>query len=126
MTDESTEQNVGEFLIGARIVPDGREGNVQYVRTLRRGEKDTGEVVNVEAGFQLAFRKGALEIDIRDIDEYYNPKMAGGFRPVTNTVWGWLRFVPVERGGFSYYLFVSAFARRLDATHDFWATTIEV
>ena len=46
-----------DLLTWLRLVPDGREGSTVYGRTLRRGEIDTGEPVNLEA-VQKAERQG--------------------------------------------------------------------
>ena len=57
------------FLLGGRIVPIRREGNVVYARSLRRGEDDTGEGVNLNPGDRLVIPAGELVIDSRDIDD---------------------------------------------------------
>ena len=122
MTNESDEHNQDAFLFSGRVVPIRREGNIVYARTLRRGEEDTGEVVHLEPGDRLVFPAGEFAVDSRDIDEHYNPKGAGGYRPVANTVWSWYRIAP-ERLGF--FLFFFALARRTDAAHALWALAIE-
>ena len=81
------------------------------------GEEDTGEAIHLEKGDKLVIPPGELVIDSRDIDEYYNPKGPGGYRPVANTVWSWYQ-VATERLGF--FLFLFAFARRVDAAHALW------
>ena len=101
--NEGNNQDQGNFLFGGRIVPVKREGNVVYARTLRRGEKDTGETIHLEPGEQLSFLPGAIEIDLRDIDEYYNPKGLGGYRPVANTVLTWHRFATEQLGFFLFF-----------------------
>ena len=80
MTNESDNQDQGDFLFGRRIVPIRREDNVVYARTLRRGEEDTGEAVHLEPGDRLVIPAGELVVDSRDIDEYYNPIGLGGYR----------------------------------------------
>ena len=120
--NEGNNQDQGNFLFGGRIVPVKREGNVVYARTLRRGEKDTGETIHLEPGEQLSFLPGAIEIDLRDIDEYYNPKGLGGYRPVANTVWTWHRFATEQLG---FFLFFFSLARRTDAAHALWASAIQ-
>ena len=110
------------FLIGGRLVPIKREGNVVYARSLRRGEEDTGEGVHIKAGDRLVIPKGELVIDSRDIDEYHNPKGLGGYRPVANTVWTWSQ-IATEQLGFFFFFF--ALARRTDATHGLWASAIQ-
>ena len=120
--NESNNQDQGAFLFGGRIVPIKREGNIVYVRTLRRGEEDTGEVVPLEPGDRIAFPAGELVIDSRDIDEYHNPKGLGGYRPVANTVWTWHQFATEQ---VSFFLFFFSLARRTDAAHALWASAIQ-
>ena len=120
--NEDNNQDQGDFLFGGRIVPIKREGNIVYARTLRRGEKDTGETIHLEPGDQLVFPPGGLSIDSRDIDEYYNPKGLGGYRPVANTVWTWHQFAPEQ---VSFFLFFFSLARRTDAAHALWASAIQ-
>ena len=122
MTNSGDKLGEGNFLFGGRLVPDGREGNVVYARTLRRGEEDTGERVHVGAGERLVVRPGGLSIDSRDIDQYFNPTSVGGYRPVANTVWTWHRFAKEQLG---FFLFFFALARRTDAAHALWVSAIE-
>ena len=122
MTNEGDNQEQGNFLFAGRIIPVRREGNVVYARTLRRGEEDTGEVVNLEPGDRLVFPAGGIAVDSRDIDEYYNPKGPGGYRPVANTVWTWYQVATEELG---FFLFLFALARRTDAAHALWVSAIE-
>lgn len=82
------DQHQEAFLYSGRIVPIKRESNIVYARTLRRGdEEDTGEVVDLQPGDRLVIPKGEFQVDSRDIDEHFNPKGLGGYRPVANTVW---------------------------------------
>ena len=122
MANEGDKSGEGNFLIGRRLVPDGREGNVVYARTLRRGEEDTGESVHVGPGERLEIRPGGFVIDSQDIDEYFNPIGVGGYRPVANTVWTWHQFAKEEPG---FFLFFFALARRTDAAHALWVYAIE-
>ena len=122
MTTESDNQDQGAFLFSGRVVPIRREGNIVYARTLRRGEEDTGEVVHLEPGDRIVFPAGELVIDSRDIDEHYNPKRSGGYRPAANTVWSWYRIAKEHLG---FFLFFFALARRTDAAHALWVLAIE-
>ena len=115
MAEDRTQDSSG-LLVHGRLVPDGREGNKVFARSLRPGEEDTGEGVNVRAGEQLIVRAGGLVISSDEIDAL-SPKGYGGYAPVANTVWTWYSFVE-ERVGFFLYLF--ALARRLDAAHAVW------
>lgn len=111
----------GEFLHAARLVPDGREGNIVYARTLRRGEEDTGQKVTVNAGERLVIRKGRLVLDSREIDAQ-SEKEAGGYAPVANTVWTWYQIAGEE---LTYFLLIFSLARRIDAAHSLWASGVE-
>ncbi len=122
MSNGNPNQNQGDSLFAGRIVPIRREGKVVYARSLRRGEEDTGEVIQLEKGDRLVIPAGELVIDSRDIDELHNPKGRGGYRPVANTVWTWYR-VATERLGF--FLFFFALARRVDAAHALWVLAVE-
>ena len=122
MTDSGDKDGKANFLFGGRLVPDGREGNVVYARTLRSGEEDTGEGVHVGAGEQLVIRAGGLRFGSRDVDEYHNPTGEGGYRPVANSVWTWHQFAK-ERLEFHYFLF--ALSRRTDVAHALWVSAIE-
>ena len=122
MTDKETKQPQGNFLFGGRIVPLRREGNVVYARTLRLGEEDTGEVVELRAGDRLVFPAGEFAIDSRQIDTYYNPKGLGGYAPVANTIWTWYQIAPEEP---EFFLYFFALGRRTDAAHTLWASAIE-
>ena len=123
-TDIGPAEQPGEehFLISGRLVPMRRDGNVVYARVLRQGEEDTGEGVTVNAGDKLVIPAGELGINLHDIDEQFNPPRPDGYRPIANTVWTWHQLVR-ERLGF--FLFLFALARRTDAAHTLWASTIE-
>ena len=116
MNDDSQMQSAGEFLTSGTIVPVRREGNKVFVRTLRHGEEDTGEVVNIRAGDRVIIEPGALAIDSRQID-VQSTEGLGGYAPVANTVWTWYRIVGEEVG---FFVFFFALARRIDAAHALW------
>ena len=78
MTNTGDKPGEGNFLISGRLVPDGREGNVVYGRSLQRGEEDSGEGIVVGPGEEFAIRPGGLVISAREIDEYDNPVGVGG------------------------------------------------
>ena len=67
MAEDNT-QDSSDLLYMSRLVPDGREGNKVFARSLRPGEEDTGEGVNVRAGEQLVIRAGGLVINSDEID----------------------------------------------------------
>ena len=117
MTEDANKQPGGEFLTSARVVPVRREGNTVFVRTLRLGEEDAGEVVHVNPGDRVIFEPGALVVDSRLIDAQ-GAKGLGGYAPVANTVWTWYRIAGVEVG---FFVFFFALARRIDAAHALWA-----
>lgn len=121
MNDYAETQPGGEFLTSGRIVPVRREGNKVFIRTLRQGEEDTGEAVNIRAGDRLIFEPGALVIDSRQIDAQ-SAQGLGGYSPVANTVWTWYRIIGEE---VSFFVFFFALARRIDAAHALWALAIQ-
>ena len=110
-----------EFLLGGRLIPTGREGNKVYARTLRWGETDTGEAVHLEAGDQLIIPAGDLVFDTRQIDSM-SPAGAGGYAPVSNTVWTWYR---IARDDLEYVSFISGLALKLDSAHNSWAEAMQ-
>ena len=116
MVDDETQDSSAELLFHSRLVPDGREGNKVFARSLRPGEEDTGQGVHICAGEQLIIRADGLVINSDEIDAL-SPKGYGGYAPVANTVWTWYRIVG-EQVGFFVYLY--ALARRLDAAHAAW------
>lgn len=121
MVDDKRQDPSDGLLFHGRLVPDGREGNKVYARSLRPGEEDTGEGVNLNAGDELIIRAGGLVINSDEIDAL-SPKGFGGYAPVANTIWTWYSIVG-EQVGFFLYLF--ALARRLDAAHAAWELAIQ-
>ncbi len=121
MDNISNAQSEGEPIWVARLVPDGREGNKVFARSLRPGEVDTGEVVHVEAGQELVIRAGRLSIDSNEVDAH-SPVGMGGYAPVANTIWTMHQFMGEQLG---YYLFIFALARRLDAAHQSWSEAMK-
>lgn len=111
-----------EFLLLGRLVPAGSDENTVFARTLRPGEEDTGAAVEVPPGKQLAIRAGDLSFDSDEIDAR-NPKGRGGYAPVADTLWTWYRLAGAEDP--SFLMMVLAAARRLDATHVFWSSTMD-
>ena len=91
------------------------------MRTLRHGEEDNGEAAHLRPGDRLFFRAGELVIDSRKIDAM-SPKGPGGYAPVANTVWTWYQ---IASDRLDYLLFIFALARRLDAAHALWASTLK-
>ena len=121
MSERPTTGTEGELLYTGRLVPAGREGNKVFARTLRLGEEDTGEVVNVGAGEQLIILPGDFAINSSEIDAQSRAGL-GGYAPVANTVWTWYSIVNEKVG---FFLYVFAMARRLDAAHALWEIAIQ-
>ena len=111
----------GTLHIG-RMVPAGSDGNTVYMRSLRHGEEDTGEVVHVPAGKRMVIRAGDLSIDSEELDAK-SPVGRGGYAPVADTIWTWYRIAGAEDS--RLLMLLLATARRLDATHVFWAGTMD-
>ena len=121
MVNNSDKQPEGEIIWVGRLVPDGREGNKVFARSLRPGEEDTGEGVRIEAGEQLVIRPGGLSVNSDEIDAH-SPVGMGGYAPIANTIWTIHHFTGEQLG---YYLFIFAFARRLDAAHRSWSEAMK-
>jgi hypothetical protein len=109
------EVGTDDSVIAVRIVPDGREGNLVFGRSLRPGEEDDGTPIVLNAGERLQFKPNSILISIQDIDRHATPG-PDGYAPITNTIWTWLSIGnPTGPQLFQYLL---AAARRLDGTHD--------
>ena len=121
MSERPATGTEGELIYTCRLVPAGREGNKVFARTLRLGEEDTGEVVNVGAGEQLIILPGDFAIYPSEIDSQSRAGL-GGYAPVANTVWTWYSIVNEKVG---FFLYVFAMARRLDAAHALWEIAIQ-
>lgn len=121
MGNISNAQPEGETIWITRLVPDGREGNKVFARSLRPGEVDTGEAVHVEAGEELVIRAGRLSIDSDEV-EARSPVGMGGYAPVANTIWTMHQFMEEQ---VAFYLFIFALARRLDAAHRSWSEAMK-
>ncbi len=117
----NSKQPDGEPLLSGRLVLDGVEGDTVYIRTLRYGEVDNGQGVQVPAGYKVAMRAGALVVNVNQIDDLSQSGL-GGYAPVANTVWTWYQFGQHPEN-FLHFMF--SFARRLDTGHALWASAIE-
>jgi hypothetical protein len=112
-----------DCLVYTRVVPDGREGTVVYARSLLPGEQDDGRAILLEpeSGERLVFRPGAIRLSIDDADRLAKTE-PDGYRPITNTVWTWLRFGPILDVRLFRHLLASA--RRLDGTYVLFAEIV--
>ena len=110
-----------DAVVGVRIVPTGREGNVVYARTLNADEPDRGERITLEVGEQLVLPRGSAKVSIADVDRYAEPE-PDGYAAVTNTVWTWLQIPP--HSGEEFFHYMLAIARRLDQAHARWASSL--
>lgn len=106
-----------------RIIPIKREGNIVFARPLRRGEMDTGEVIQLNPGDKIVIPAGELTFHVRDIDECFNPMESDGYRAVANTVWTWYSIT--HGAELDFFLFLFALARRTDAAHAVWKLAVE-
>ena len=111
-----------EALHSARLVPAGSDENTVYARSLRPGEEDVGEAVQVPAGKQLVIKAGDLSFSSDEIDAR-SPKGRGGYAPVADTIWTWYRIVGAK--DLNLLMLLLAAARRLDASHVFWSATMD-
>ena len=110
------------MLLSMRVVPDGREGNVVYGRTLRWGETDDGRCVPIAAGEEFVIRKGGLVVQLDHIDSL-NESGPGGYAPVANTIWTWYRVGTHPDAG--VYRALLSLARRVDTAHELWAVAVD-
>ena len=113
----SPEVGRDDSLMAIRIVPDGRNGNVVYGRSLLPGEADDGKgvMVNPNEGERMEFRPESLRFSIWDADRS-TPTEPSGYRPLAPALWTWIGLDggPADKRVFNYLL---ATARRLDGTH---------
>ena len=104
-----------DLLTAVRVVPAGRDGSTVYMRTLGKGETDTGETVRIAPGDRPVFRAGDFVLDLDAIDARESEPAADGYAPITNILWTWIAiFGPVTADGARFLL---ATSRRLDAAH---------
>lgn len=114
------EVGADDSLISARVVPNGRDGNVVFGRTLHAGEKDEGQGIEVGPGEQIVFKPGDIRVSLDDVDRL-SPLLETGYRPIANTIWTWFQAFGWPREELFRYLFATA--RRLDTAHALcWAT----
>ena len=108
--------NVGanDTVVGVRVVPNGRNSNEVYGRTLNADEQDTGERITLEVGEKLVFPPGSVEVTLPDVDRYADSEL-DGYAPVTNTAWTWLKIPPSPDEAFFHYML--AVSRRLDRAY---------
>ena len=105
---------VDDAVVGVRVVPEGRNGNEVYGRTLHIDESDTGEGIILVAGEKLVFPPGSVKVTLKDVDRYVDPEV-DGYASVANTVWTWLQIPPSPCH--AYFLYMLAASRRLDRAH---------
>ena len=110
------------MLLSLRVVPDGRDGNVVFGRTLRWGEADDGRGVSVAAGEEFTIPRGRLVVELDHVDSLNEPG-PGGYAPVANTIWTWYQVGPHPDVG--VYRALLSLARRLDTAHELWASSVK-
>lgn len=110
-----------DAVVGVRVVPDSKVGDVIYARTLNPGEPDTDEGISLNVGEKLVFPPGSVKITLEDVDRYARPE-SDGYADVTNTVWTWLRVPPPPDETFFNYLLT--LSRRLDMSHALCASAL--
>ena len=110
------------MLLSMRVVPDGRDGNVVFGRTLRWGEADDGRGVTVARGEEFTILKGRLVVQLDHIDSL-SELGPGGYAPVANTIWTWYQIGPHPDAG--VYRALLSLARRVDTAHELWAIAVK-
>ena len=108
------DSGANDAVVGVRVVPERKVGNVVYARTLNVGEPDTDEGITLDVGEKLVCPPGSVKVTILDVDRYAKLE-SDGYAPVTNTVWTWLRVPPYP--GETYFNYLLAVSRRLDMAH---------
>lgn len=113
------EVGANDWLVAVRVVPAGRDGTKVYGRTLKPGEVDPGVPVTFDpnAGEELHFRPGSVQISIQDVDRMAKPG-PDGYATISNTVWTWFNVgTPIAPALFRFLL---AASRRLDTAHSLY------
>ena len=110
-------------MVGIRVVPSGREGNIVFGKTLNFGEPDDGQGITLLPGEQLIFPSGSIKATMRDVDRDNTPG-PDGYASLANTIWTWLQIPPHPDEKLFNYLF--AMARRLDTAHALCVTAINL
>ncbi len=110
-----------DTVVGVRVVPAGRDGNLVYARSLNEGEPDNGERIPLEIGDKLVCPPGSIKVTLEDVDRYAEQEF-DGYAPITNTVWTWLH-VPPSPDEFFFNFMLTA-SRRLDDAHALCASAL--
>ena len=106
------EVNGTNCLARIRVVPDRRDGNLVYGRSLRPGEPDSSQGIPIFDEMSLTFPVGSIRLTIADV-ECHSEVEADGYAPVANVVWTWLALPPkADQQVFVEYLIAAS--RRLD------------
>ena len=84
------------------------------MRTLRPGEVDSGETVQVRPGDNVRIRAHNLVLSLDAIDEAA-ASFEDGYKPLTNVLWTWIAIVGSDIPDGARYLLAAS--RRLDASH---------
>lgn len=103
------------FLFSYRVVPVRREEGVVYARTLRRGERDSGQRVHVRPGDSLRFEANDVVAELDHIDAL-EPASPSGHVPLTPVLWTWLTLRSQESQP-ERMRYLLAAARRLDTAN---------
>ena len=103
------------LLARVRVVPDRREGNVVYGRSLEVGEVDSGKGIPVFDDLSVRFPVGSIRMTVADVDAHSEPD-SKGYAPVANAVWTWLALPPKEEEQ-TVINYLLATARRLDEAY---------
>ena len=114
--------NGNDAVVGVRVVPNGRNSNKVYGRTLNFGEPDSDESIRLEVGEKLVFPPGSVSVTLQDVDRYADPE-PDGYTTVANTVWTWLQIPPLRNKAFFNYLLATS--RRLDTAHTLCVSVLQ-
>ena len=71
------DKDVDTTLLSLRVIPDGREGNTVFGRTLRCKEAADGMGVVVKGGEEFTIRAGQLVVELEHVDRLSEPRRGG-------------------------------------------------
>ena len=108
------EVGADDSLIAVRVVPNGRDGNTVFGRTINADEEDDGNGIELRSDEKLVFRPGDIEISLDDVDNR-SLQLQTGYKPIANTIWTWFQAFGWPREDLFRYLFATS--RRLDTAH---------
>lgn len=106
--------SIDGFLFSHRVVPVREEPGRVFARTLRLGERDTGQRVHVRPRDNMVFEEGAIVAELDHIDQL-EVATESGHVSLTPVLWTWLSLRSGHEQVKTRYLLAAA--RRLDTAN---------